>query len=306
MTISENATQFYDLPVVDFEGESDWKGTDHAYRIRTDWDTPVEALGERLEMLASHADAGQLKALVLGNWGGDDSSNDSSEIVKQLAESASKLSGLRAIFLGDITYEENEMSWIQQSDISPLLSAYPQLEVLRIRGGSDLSITACNHANLKQLIIETGGMPRSVLREIFQGDLPGLEHLELWLGTDGYGWDGGPQDLQPLLTGKLYPNLHYLGLRNSEQIDEIAPILPNAPLVARIKVLDLSLGSLSDVGGRSLLALSGVTNLEKLNLSHHYMTPELVAELTEKLPFEVVTKDAMGADEEWRSIYVSE
>lgn len=306
MTISENATLFYDLPVVDFESEADWKGSGHSYRIRTDWDTPIEAMIERLQALANHADASKLTALVIGTWAGDDSSNDSSKIVQELADCQSKLSGLKAIFLGDITCEENEMSWIQQSDVSPLLAAYAQLEVFRVRGGNDLSLSACQHANLKQLIIESGGLPRSVLRDVFQGDLPGLEHLELWLGTNEYGWDGGPEDLQPLLSGKLFPQLTYLGIRNSDQIDEIAPVLPNAPIVSRIKVLDLSLGSLSDVGARSLLTLSEMTNLEKLDLSHHFITPELVNELTEKLPFDVVAADEQEPDDEWRSIYVSE
>lgn len=306
MTISENATEFYDLPVVDFESEADWQGTDKAYRIRTDWDTPVEAMSERLKAIAEHADAGNLTALVFGNWGGDDSSNDSSDLIKELAEYASKMSGLKAIFLGDITFEENEMSWIQQSDISPLLAAYPQLEILRVRGGSELECTTCNHANLKELIIETGGMPRSILRQIFKGDLPNLERLELWLGTEDYGWDGGPEDLQPLLSGKLFPKLSYLGLRNSDQIDEIAPVLPNAPLMSRIKVLDLSLGNMTDVGARSLMGLACQTNLEKLDLSHHYITADVVQELQENLPFEVVAENAMEPEDDWRSIYVSE
>jgi hypothetical protein len=51
------------------------------------------------------------------------------------------LTNLRAIFLGDITYEENEISWIEQSDVSPLLRAYPALEVSRVRGGNSLEFS---------------------------------------------------------------------------------------------------------------------------------------------------------------------
>ncbi|PQO30134.1 STM4015 family protein [Blastopirellula marina] len=306
MTIYENATEFYNLPVVDLESEDDWQGTECAYRIRTDWDTPPEELGYRLQVIANHEDAAELKALVIGSWGGDDGQTDNSQIIQELAECSDRLSGLKAIFLGDIISEENEMSWIQQSDVADVLRAYGNLELFRVRGGSGLGISSCEHENLKSLIIETGGMPRSVLREIFRGGLNNLEHLELWLGDENYGWNGGPEDLQPLLTGKLFPKLTYLGLRNSAAIDEIAPVLPNSPLVARLKVLDLSLGAMTEVGARSLLALSEGTSLEKLDLSYHYITPAVVEELKAKLPFEVVADDANDPNEEWRSIYVAE
>ena len=38
VTISENASVFYQLPVQDFQGEDDWHGIDIAYRLRTGWD----------------------------------------------------------------------------------------------------------------------------------------------------------------------------------------------------------------------------------------------------------------------------
>ena len=44
---------------------------------------------------------------------------------------ADRLPALEALFLGDITFEQQEISWIQQSDISPLFLAFPRLRVLR-------------------------------------------------------------------------------------------------------------------------------------------------------------------------------
>ena len=55
-------------------------------------------------------------------------------------EAADRLTGLTALFLGEMTCEENEISWIQQGDVTPLLRAFPRLEVLRVRGGEGLEL----------------------------------------------------------------------------------------------------------------------------------------------------------------------
>ncbi len=57
--------------------------------------------------------------------------------------------------MGDITYEECEVSWINQADMSPLLAAYPQLEVFRVRGGTGLAFSKIKHAHLTELGVET-------------------------------------------------------------------------------------------------------------------------------------------------------
>ena len=154
--------------------------------------------------------------------------------------------------------------------------------------------------------MEAGGLHRSVIREICRCEFPNLEHLELWLGSGGYGWDGGVEDLQPLLDGSRFPKLTYLGLRNSEIVDEIAPVVVNAPILKRLKVLDLSNGNMTDVGGQALLNLPAGLALQELNLTHHYMTPSLVAQLQEKLSCKVVADDPHQRDGEWRGILVSE
>jgi hypothetical protein len=120
------------------------------------------------------------------------------------------------LFVGEMTVEECEISWINQSDVSPLLKAFPKLETLRVRGGSGLSFSRMAHQSLRELVVETGGLSRSTIRETFLCDFPALERLQLQLGDGGYGFDGSVEDLQPLLAGKLFPKLEYLGLTNSE------------------------------------------------------------------------------------------
>jgi hypothetical protein len=137
---------------------------------------------------------------------------------------------------------------------------------------------------LNSLTIQTGGMPVSVLREVFNLDLPNLESLELWIGTDGYGWDGGIKDLEPLLSGRLFPRLKHLGLRNAEIADQIAEALMTAPLVERLSSLDLSLGTLSDAGAAHLVKCSGLQRLKSIDLHHHYCTEAGMEMLRKEFP----------------------
>ena len=201
------------------------------------------------------------------------------------------------------------MSWINQGDVSPLWAAFPKLEHFRIRGSNGLNLGALEHANLKSLVIECGGLPVSVIHEITASTLPALEHLELYLGTDSYGWDGSVADLQPILSGNLFPKLTYLGLRNAEIADDVAAAVAQAAIVERIKVLDLSLGALTDTGAKALLESSAILKLEKLDLHHHFMSSEVAAQL-KALPIDVdvseqLQEDRYG-DDVYRYIAVSE
>ena len=198
------------------------------------------------------------------------------------------------------------MSWINQTDLAPLLNAFPDLQLLRARGGTGLKFTPLQHAKLRGLALETGGMDASVLRGVCSSQFDGLEHLELWLGTEEYGATVRIEDLQPLLSGELFPNLKYLGLRNSDIADQIAAVVVNSPLVQRIETLDLSLGTLSDEGGEALLHLKD-SKLKKLNLHYHYLSAEMVKRLR-ALPFVVdaTTPSDMDTDEDFRFVAVGE
>src|SRR5688500_18842531 len=119
--------------------------------------------------------------VIIGAYSGDDSSLESREAVELLVNAHASLPALRGIFLGDIISEENEISWINQSDVSPLLAAYPRLEHFAVRGGTGLVLGKVAHASLKSLVVQSGGLPRSVLADLARCTLPALEHLELWL-----------------------------------------------------------------------------------------------------------------------------
>jgi predicted DNA-binding WGR domain protein len=301
--ISRNAGTFVGLRVVDYAMDKPAR-SDVAYRFRSDWDDDV--LIPSLEHFLATAAALDATALVIGAWFGDESSATPDAVVNVLIAQRARLPKLVAIFLGDVTSEENEMSWINQTNVTPLLQAFPALQLLRTRGGTELKLTPFKHSGLRALAMETGGMDVSVVRSLCNSDFEQLEHLELWLGTNEYGANLSVEDLQPLLSGKLFPNLKYLGLRNSDLADRIAAVVVNSPLLQRLETLDLSLGTLTDEGGESLLHVKG-SALKKLNLHYHFMSPEMVKRLRAlPLVVDASTPADMDTDEEDRFVAVGE
>jgi hypothetical protein len=278
--ITEHTESWLGFPVKLFDAEQSESGVEDyektIYRLALDWDAEVD-FPTLFSRFMSTSLSAKTPAIIIGQFHGDDASHPSEEVVQLLVAARDGLPNLRGIFIGDIISEENEISWIQQSDISPLLAAYPQLEHLRLRGSEGLSLGGrLAHANLKSLIIESGGLPPRLLQEVASSQLPALEHLELWLGTPSYGGDATVEDLRPFLQGTLFPKLKYLGLRDSEIADQIAEALKSAPIAGRIEKLDLSLGILSDTGGQALLDNPTLKNLKYLDLHHHYLSSKMM------------------------------
>ncbi len=302
---SQLLEEFHNRPVVDFDDADCWQGPQVAYRLREEYDDAVK-IADRLALLLEQPDSATVSALIVGAWTKSWEGANSGEVVAQLAQAAPRLPSLRHLFFGDMTYEECEISWINQSDLTPLLKAFPKLESLRARGGNGLTFSKIRHEGLQELVVETGGLPRKALREIFSCDFPALKHLELFLGETHYGFDGGVEYLQPLLTGRMFPSLKFLGLMNSEIANDIAAVLVNSPIVERIETIDLSLGNLDNEGVRSLLALASHKQLRRLNISHHYASAEVVADLVKALPFEVVADDPQEPEDDWRPIVHAE
>lgn len=223
MTINENLEEFYGKTVEDFSSKTGIaKPTGVVYRIRSDYDDK-DPVTSQIETFANDPKVGEVRALVIGAWSFD--GGDSTEVVEALIAQKDKLAGLEALMLGDITYEENEISWIEQTDLGPLLAAYPNLVHFQCRGGTSLRLSKLKSDKLKTLIVESGGLATDVIRDVIKAELPNLEHLELWLGSPDYGFTAGIHDLRPVLSGKNWPKLRHLGLRDSVLANDIAKAL---------------------------------------------------------------------------------
>ncbi|MGC0363395.1 hypothetical protein ABH922_001379 [Rhodococcus sp. 27YEA15] len=284
-----------------------------AWRIEVDpYANNAEEFAAAWGRFVESVDLTAVQALVIGQWGESFESN-SSTVISSIVALRERFTSLRALFVGDLVQEQAEISWIEQSDITPILETFPELVELGVRGGTGLGFTAVAHRNLRKLVVETGGLDVAVVQGIIGSDIPGLEHLELWLGDEGYGANSTPDDLAPLVDGTRFPALRYLGVRNSDIQDGFAALLAQAPIVARLETLDLSLGTLTDEGGAALVAGQSMSNLTLLDLHHHFLSTAAVTSVTEHFAAAGVRVDLsekltpdVGGDDVWRYVAVSE
>lgn len=244
------------------------------------WELTYESETDDFDRFFEKVVLEEVRALVVA-WSHDHSPQP---VIERLAAEAHRLPALRAIFLGAISQEENEISWIQQADLTPLLTALPNLERLDTRGGNDLKISPIRHDHLRMLRVESGGLSGEFVRGLARCGFPALEHLELWLGVDEYGGDYSAEDLGPILTGDGLPALRHLGLQDSDRQNDVATAVATAPIVARLDSLALSLGTLTDEGGEALLSGQPLSHLRRLDLHHHYLSDAMTARLRAALP----------------------
>lgn len=262
---------------------------------------PDEGLDVLLPRFVEVVDTSVVTALVLGDWAVDGGDLDSSHVRDLLIEHTEAFPALRSLFLGDITYLENELSWIRQCDLSPLLTAYPRLEEFGVRGSVGLHLHVPEHLGLRSLTVQSGGLPASVARGIAASVLPNLEHLELWSGREDYGNTTGPEDLAPVLSGDAFPRLRRLGLRNAEDTDVWVRSLAGAAVTPTLHTLDLSLGTLTDAGARAILDGPAFHSLERLDLHRHFLSDDMTASLGDTLARHDVEFDLSAPEEpdEW-------
>lgn len=256
-----------------------------AWRLGCGWGGP--AFDEVWQHFLKAVDPVEVRALLIGPWWPDHYTSFA-PVAELVTGDAERFPALRALFLADVIGEECEVSWIEMSDITSLIEAFPRLEELVVRGGGDsvpasekLRLRPVRHPALKALRFESGGLPGHVVRAVGASELPALERLEFWFGSSWYGGDATVEDLRPVLSGGAFPRLRHLGLQNSEIQDEIAGATASAPVVAQLESLSLSMGTLSDTGALALLEGQPLTHLTSLDLHHHYLSEPVMSRVRE-------------------------
>ncbi|PJK00057.1 hypothetical protein CO615_05185 [Lysobacteraceae bacterium NML75-0749] len=306
MTINEYSETFEGRKVVNFSHGDTPQPADAnvVYRLVQDWEAE-ETQAELLQDFFSKVPPGQVEALVIGAWG-ESQENSPQEYLDGLIARRAELPNLKALFVGDMTYEDCEISWIVQTGYNALLDAFPQLEVLRVRGTTEgLELKPFKHAALRKLVIEGGGLGNDIVAAIAASELPALEHLELWLGSEDYGFDGDLDTYVKAVTALRPERLKVLALRNAEIADDLARWLAQQPWIAQLELLDLSKGTLGDTGAQALLESPHLAGLGKLDLSHHYISAPMQEKLR-AMPLTVVLDDAQEEDEYGRFVEVGE
>lgn len=255
-----------------------------AYKFSQDYEATDGTSLENLADFITKENSDKVKKIVIGMWGEHDDSPH--KILDCLIANKDKLKSVTHFFIGDIGSEENEMSWIEQANYEVFLKEFSHIEKLELKGGKGLNIGKVNLPNLKMLRIETGGMDSSLLEEIIASkeNLPNLEYLELWLGTEEYGANIKIETVQELISGNAFPKLKHLGLMNSDIQNDIVKIFENHPILDRLEVLDFSMGTLTKTGGESLLANDKISQLKSIKCIYNFMPDEMIKALSKKFP----------------------
>ncbi|MEZ0111368.1 hypothetical protein ABH920_005383 [Catenulispora sp. EB89] len=325
MSFVEYLDEFGGLPVVAFaphpdapapqdEAKSAWRIDCYYDDEFGDWDSDWFAFEEIWERFLARADTSKVTALTIGMWAEYLDAEAYYPVAEILAASAGRLPALRSLFLGDI-FEGgdggSDTAYIDHRDLTPILRAYPALEELWVRGRphGDFAphFEPLSHSSLRRLVFESGGLPVAAMRAVGECDFPALQHLEFYFGEPNYGGDATPADVEWLLGGGRFPNLTHLGLRDSVFQDAIAAEVAHAPIVSRLKTLDLSLGMLGDEGAAALLAGQPLGHLEKLDLHHHFVSEAMQDRLRTAWPgVDVDLSDALTDHTGHRYIAVAE
>jgi hypothetical protein len=208
---------------------------------------------------------------------------------------------------------EYRRSKIWVSDICTLLEVFLRLETLQIFGrfagdcGSDgytLQCAGLRHDHLKSLIIETAHITQVNIEQLCSMNLPALDYLELWFGQKKY-YRSAMELLIPILAGYTYPKLKYLGLCSSEEVGTLVREIINAPIMEHLAVLDLKMGTLSDIDIDPLLDAEATANLKVLNVTGNYLSNEAIARLSQR-SYRVISNfqtSYEGGDDEEQETY---
>ena len=237
-----------------------------------------------------------LNEIIIGCWG--DLWDDGCQLLlDSIADAPEKFSHIEKLFVGDMGYEECEVSWIIQGNYSRIWKAMPQLKELTIKGSSELVLGEICHENLEALTIICGGLPNSVIEEIKKAKLPNLKKLLLYIGIDDYGFEGDENTIRAFLEEADFPKLEYLGIEDSEIQDELVQAVLESKYMKQLKVLDLANGTLTDKGGALLLeTIPSYPNIEELDVHFHYMSEGMVKDL-QALPAKVDASERYEPEE---------
>ncbi|BAY82604.1 pentapeptide repeat protein [Calothrix parasitica NIES-267] len=298
---TNHATTFANREVIEFEpkiGITETANTAYAIRV-ADWDFASKPIlsTEKLEILQQNPLAHQIEALVIGFW-----YTKGLSLIDAFLNASENLTNLKALCIGDI--HDREYYLTENINISYLLLAYPNLEVIKIsfsnfisytynKNRLGLEINSIRHENLKALIIECEIIDFELIYEIYNLELPTLEYFELWSITNENGSTLSRLGIKELMQVfyKIFPKLKYLGIRNCknnlEDLNHVPFGIVESSIIENLVELDLSMGSINDEGAEALLNCPSIKNLDTLDVSDNYLSDEMVERL-KQLDIEVI------------------
>lgn len=246
-----------------------------------------------------------LRQITIGCWGYD--GEDCSAIADGIVANKEKFAHLEGLFWGDMDSEEQEISWIEQVDLGPVLDVMPLLNNLKIKGTNNLSIGKKPRPNLKSLEIISGGLPDSVVEDILGSDLSNLEKLVLYVGVEDYGFEGDLAVFKPLFSKDRFPKLKWLGIVDAEEQDAVVEMFLESDILPQLETMDISAGVLTDKGAQLLLDhVDKISHLKFINMKYNYLSDEMKKELQKALPVKIDVSDSQEYDDDYSFPMITE
>jgi len=219
---------------------------------------------------------------------------------------------LQRLHLGDVS-EDIDIGMHFIGDVgTTITAAFPGLRWLRLHSGEDedeaeFVVAGLALPELRELIVETNCMSTGRLEALLAAELPKLERLELWFGAEEYNADATLDDLEPLLSGAVFPHVRHLGLRNAEFTNDLARALPRSAIAKRLESLDLSMGTLDDDAALELVTdANKFERLNKLSVDDNFLTDRSLDGLRKAWRDRLVSESQKEIEDDYRYVTVSE
>lgn len=273
-------------------------------RLWVDYDHSGTDIPKALGHALAHPSAKFLRQLDLGLPNAEGEA-DYAGCIRALVKHG-PLPSLRSLTIGDFEHpEESEISWVAVGDVGKLWPLLPNLETMVLRGGG-IRLGTPSSKRLRSLELRTGGLPAAAAESLAEAELPALEHLLVWFGTENYGGSCTAEHARGILRNRAFKRLRSLGLANADFADAIAEEVVRAKLPASLERLDLSMGTMTDAGAQLLLdAADRFAGLEDLDLRRNFLSSAMCTRLRRALP-NAQTKGQRQADGDWRYVAVGE
>jgi hypothetical protein len=241
----------------------DWRaGFPHRARTRFAADTDRAAAIAAIAAVLDDANGRFLRRLAIERAPG----NDLSPIVAAIARAYRP--ALRILRAGT----DDELA-ATRIDLSPVYPAVPALRELAIAAGHVvLGDVVLPH--LVSFDLVTTGLVERGARAIAAARWPSLERLSLQVGARRRGGTAKLRDLRPILDGAGLPRLAHLAITHTEFTDDLIAALAASALLPQLATLDVSTGTLTDIGARSIYRhQSAFAHLQSIDLGNNLLPP---------------------------------
>ncbi len=214
---------------------------------------------------------------------------------------------LKSLRFGEVDGIDIDCGHHPIGDLSGITNeAFPELRELKM-WGCEISLGELKLPKLERLVVQTCGLSQRNVAAIANGDLPALDRLEIWFGSEDYGNDNTFESIESILQSTKWPTLTHLGLMNCPVADGICERVGASKIIETISSLDLSLGTVTDDGARALLQhRAALAHLRTIDLSQTYVTAGMVAELQSIGPTIIATEMREDEGPEYRYVVVAE